>query len=123
MDEKKIRNAIAVLREAGLEHYKPEYRKDANEGEAIGMALAWRLSPQDIAQLAYSAWEDVNAHDACRWLNWFWRLYSGMTRDDVRVVVDTASRKITVFGDWLPDMSEHEQIKVSIKATAKELSK
>ena len=118
-----VEQAIEVLRQEGLSHYKEEYRKDANIGEAIGMALAWRLSPKDIAQLAYSAWEDVNAHDACRWLNWFWRLYPYMTRDDIRVVVDNSSRKTTIIGDWLPDMSEHEQVKVSIKATAKELKR
>lgn len=96
----RIEDALQVLYEEGLKHYKTEYRDDANRWEAIGKSLSETdASALDVARLAYEYWEDWNYHDVCAVLNWiFPRLYE-MNPDSPAVdYLDTLKRVKRAIG-------------------------
>lgn len=106
----RVREALQVLYEEGLKHYKPEYRDGANRWDAIGMAISEESdNVLNTAYLAYSHWENWNHHDACAVLDWiFPRLHDMRPFEPAIDYLDTlkrVQRAITrppqkVFTDW-----------------------
>lgn len=117
-NEQRIKDALQVLYEEGLNHYKPEYRDEINRWEAIGAAISQETtSPIDTARLAYEHWEDWNYHNACAVLDWiFPRLHEMLPdspavdyMDTLKRVKDMIGRRppMKVFTDWNNEKMEY----------------
>lgn len=86
-----------ALADLGALSYKADYRDAQPHAAKVGKALADVLNPRDIATLAYEAWEDMNAHRANQWHNFYWQLSevndgSG-SYSDLKVVAQTIARQ------------------------------
>jgi len=95
----KVWNALEDIAEIGATYLKKEYRAQTDRFEKVGMALG-RYSPTQIAQLAYSAWEDMNAHDYCAVLNWMTNLYGKRHIQDIERLKRQIEREYEVTTDY-----------------------
>lgn len=123
MMNQKIKDALQVLYEEGLKHINPEYRDDANRFECIGMAMAEELSSKNIAQVAYSAWEDMNAHAACSVINWFFKLYPDSYHisdlKSIKWLID--KQEIELKTEWNWDKVDHDTARFRVSVSWEEL--
>ena len=106
VSQDELRQAIDTLAESGKEHFMPEAWPSMTRGQKIGLALADELGARGVAELAYAAWEDMNAHDANRWLDLYWNLYGDSKYDlDLKTARRLDGHTLTinelVDGEWV----------------------
>lgn len=118
----RVHDALQVLYEEGLKHLKEEYKEGADRHECIGMAIAEELSPRAVAQIAYSAWEDCNAHSACSVLNWMFNLYpTSYYSGDIKALQYLINREQVLKTVWNWDKVDHDTARFRVTVQAEEL--
>lgn len=111
-NDQALRHWYALDAIGGLHFHDPE---GAPMTDKIGLMLAtlfWQR-PREIARVAYTALEDLNAHSACAWLNRFWKLYP---EGDERVTpqqVTPANDSPHTPGTWFILSGNGERVNIS----------
>jgi hypothetical protein len=111
-NDQTLRHWYALAAIGGLLFHDPE---GAPMADKIGLMLAtlfWQR-PREIARVTYTAWEDMNAHSACAWLNRFWKLYP---EGDERVTpceVTPASDSPHTPGTWFILSGNAERVNIA----------
>lgn len=103
-----LKSAFDVLKNYGLTFFKPEYRKETDPYDAAGISLSQISRPCDVAQLAYSAWEDMNAHDWCACLDFFTHLYGSWHIGDLERLSRLLNQEIEVKTEYDTDKQEYK---------------
>jgi hypothetical protein len=86
--EDQAKKAFETLASYGRQMYCEESRSQFSDYEASGLAVARMYYPASyqIAQMAYSAFEDINAHGTNCVLNWVYNLYPSRYESDLQAV-------------------------------------
>ena len=83
-----VRQHIAELAAIGETYLKEEYKSQYTQMQKAGMAIGYNgYGSRDVADLAYHAWEEMNAHGANTILNWMYKMYGTYERE-----LETVSR-------------------------------
>ena len=128
-DADALRLLFAEVAEYGKTHYKAERQETTGRPELIGVALAQVFRAQEVAEMTYSAWEEMNAHDANRWLAWYWPQVAGEYKNDRDLM--TLKRTIAEAEFRGLDISEYDEsgnvvknrYAVTVTATKREVEK
>lgn len=120
----RIEEALQMLYEEGIKHYRAEYQAYANRWDAIGLACADVSSHAlNAASLMYSWLEDWNHHSVCAVIDWMFPQLHKMSDDSpagdyldtlhrVKKIIDRDS--VTVFTDWDNERGQYNTAKYSV---------
>ena len=106
-------NTIAEL---AAKYYKPECRDDVSTLHRLGDTLAKiGYDGRQVAELAYAAWEDMNAHSFNVWHEWAWRLSdSPFDLRELGVLQRIGNRTVQVNERWNQTTLEYDRARYRI---------
>lgn len=113
-----VRLLFAEVAEYGKEHFEQQYRATAKRPELIGLELAQVFSASEVAEVAYAAWEDMNAHDANRWLAWYWPELCSTKYDNDLGTLQRTINKQPNRDIWSYDGNDWKITRYALKVTA-----
>jgi hypothetical protein len=98
MDNRKVETILDELAEMSNDCYVAEYLPKISKWEKLGMTLARSNgNANNIAQLAYSFFEDWNYHSVCFVLDWIFGLYGSIHENDLKRLKDLFNKDVVVW--------------------------
>lgn len=80
----KIQDALDTIASIGANGFDADYK--GSRCDKIGAALGHELYSRDIAEIAYSAWEQMNAHALASVLNWCMRVCPRIDENELDLI-------------------------------------